>query len=145
MADVFTKRKRSKIMSAVRGKNTAPERILKATLSEMGLKLEANAEDLPGSPDAVLRSRKVAIFVSGCFWHGHVNCPRAKLPTTRRAFWKKKIHGNIRRDRRQLRQLRTMGWRVLTFWTCRKITPMRVTGRLRQIHVRVPGTGKRRN
>ncbi|MDE3243414.1 MAG: very short patch repair endonuclease, partial [Nitrospirota bacterium] len=84
-------------------------------------------------PDLVLTRQKVVIFTNGCFWHGHANCGRAALPSTNKAFWHTKITGNIRRDARQKRMLRKMGWRVLTFWTCKRITRDSVLSRLRSV------------
>lgn len=131
MADVFNKKKRSQIMSKIRGKNTSPEKLLHAILRRLGFKIERHRSDLPGSPDVVLSKQKAVIFTNGCFWHGHKNCPRAALPATNRNFWKRKIEGNKRRDERQKRLLRKKGWIVLTFWTCTRITDIRVLSRLK--------------
>jgi DNA mismatch endonuclease (patch repair protein) len=133
VADVFTKKKRSQIMSRIRGKNTSPEKALFAILKKLGLKPKRHQTDLPGSPDLVLLRPKVAIFTNGCFWHGHKNCPRSKLPTTNLLFWKKKITTNIRRDQRQRILLRKMKWKVLTFWTCTPLTAASVTSRLKTV------------
>ena len=133
VADVFDKKKRSQIMSKIKGKNTSPERLLLAILRDLGFKTERHRADLPGSPDIVLMKQKAVMFTNGCFWHGHKNCPRAALPTTNRGFWKRKIEGNKRRDERQRRWLRKNGWKVLTFWTCKQLTKEVVSARLRRI------------
>jgi len=138
MADVFDKKKRSQIMSKIRGKNTSPEKLLQAILRGLGFKTERHRSNLPGSPDVILPTQKAVLFTNGCFWHGHKNCPRAALPTTNRSFWKQKIEGNKRRDERQKRQLRKMGWKVLTFWTCKHITNKIVLSRLRRSGLRTP-------
>ena len=122
VADIFSKAKRSEIMAKIKGKHTSPEVRLAFLLKELGYKPERHRKDLPGSPDAVLPRIKVVIFVNGCFWHGHRNCSRASLPGTNRAFWKTKIEKNKRRDLSQQRKLRKLGWRVLTFWTCKRLT-----------------------
>lgn len=132
MADVYDKAKRSRIMAAVRGKNTAPERALYSLLKTLGYKVRRHAKNLPGSPDLVLFKEKVVIFLNGCFWHGHGNCRRATLPTTNRKFWENKISGNKRRDQRQKRLLNKMGWRVVTFWTCKTISCELVSSRLKR-------------
>jgi DNA mismatch endonuclease (patch repair protein) len=73
---------------------------------------------LPGKPDLVFPRRKTAIFVNGCFWHCHVGCPKASFPKTNGSFWKNKLDRNVERDRENRRDLRKMGWRVLTIWEC---------------------------
>lgn len=135
MSDIFNKKKRSQIMAKIRGKDTSVEKALTCILRELGLRPEHHCTALPGTPDFVLRRQKVAIFTNGCFWHGHRDCSRAKPPTTNRAFWLGKIEGNKKRDARQQRSLRKMGWHVLTFWTCTKITHEKVLGRLKYIGI----------
>jgi DNA mismatch endonuclease (patch repair protein) len=133
MADVYTKMKRSEIMSRVKNKRTSPEESVAAILRRLGVRYRRNDRTLPGKPDFAVRSAKVAIFVNGCFWHGHVNCPRAKLPDTNVEFWKAKIATNKRRDRRAARKLRAKGWRVLTVWQCGLRNPDRVRTRLARV------------
>lgn len=118
MADVFSKKKRSAIMALIRGKHTKPEVALKNLLRAGGIRYRSHYSRLPGTPDIVLLDSKVAVFINGCFWHGHKGCRRSKLPTSNVAFWTQKIIGNVRRDRRVARQLRAMGWRVKVCWTC---------------------------
>lgn len=133
MADIFNKKKRSQIMARIRGKGTSIEKALSFVLRELRLPYKQHCDSLPGTPDFVLSKRKVVIFASGCFWHGHKNCRRAKLPTTNRTFWANKIERNKKRDARQRRLLRKMGWHVVTFWTCAKITREKVRGRLERV------------
>jgi DNA mismatch endonuclease (patch repair protein) len=133
VADVYSKAKRSQIMASIRGIHTSPEILLAQLLKELGLKFERHRKDLPGSPDAVLPRKKIALFVNGCFWHGHHNCSRAALPSTNKVFWKTKIEKNKRRDESQRRKLRRMGWSVLTFWTCRSLTRAILESRLKQV------------
>ena len=120
MADVFSRTKRSAIMARVRGKHTAPEKAVKKLLRGAGLRYRSHASGLPGTPDIVLIDHKTAIFINGCFWHGHRGCRRSKLPMTNTTFWKKKIAGNMRRDSAATKELRKFGWKVLTYWTCAK-------------------------
>lgn len=119
MADIYTKAKRSEIMSRVRNRRTGPEDKVAALLRELGVKYRRNVKTIAGQPDFVVRSEKTVIFVNGCFWHGHPNCNRAKLPDSNRDFWEKKITINKRRDSRNARKLRGKGWRVINVWQCR--------------------------
>lgn len=132
MADVYSKAKRSQIMASIRGKHTSPEILLARLLKELGLGFERHRKDLPGSPDAVLPRKKIALFVNGCFWHGHHNCSRATLPSTNKVFWRAKIEKNKSRDESQRRKLRKMGWSVLTFWTCKPLTREALCSRLQK-------------
>lgn len=116
--DVFSKRTRSRIMSHISGKNTKPEILVRSLLHRMGYRFRIHKKDLPGRPDICLPKHKKVIFVHGCFWHGHENCPRSKRPTTNVEFWNKKIDGNIERDKENIKELRRLGWQTLTIWTC---------------------------
>ncbi|HUT57578.1 MAG TPA: very short patch repair endonuclease [Phycisphaerae bacterium] len=133
MADVYSKAKRSEIMSRVRTRRTAPEDAVAAMLRRLRVRFRRNVKSLPGNPDLVLVGARTAIFVHGCFWHGHPNCSRATLPKTNRAFWKRKITGNRRRDARSATMLRKQGWHVVTVWQCRLRRPDRVLNRLRRL------------
>jgi DNA mismatch endonuclease, patch repair protein len=116
--DVFSPKKRSEIMSRIRGAGTGPERYVLAALRRDGFRVSQKSSRLPFKPDLLLPKYRTAIFVHGCFWHGH-NCRRAKLPSTNTAFWRKKIAGNVRRDARATRTLRRLGWHCLHIWSCR--------------------------
>ena len=105
-------------MSQVGDKDTAPERIVRTELHKMGYRFRLHVANLPGSPDIVLPRHGKLIMVHGCFWHGHKGCSRSKRPTSNVKFWNKKINGNMERDRRILRKLRLLGWRVLAVWQC---------------------------
>ncbi len=118
MADMYSKEKRSKIMSNVGGKDTKYEVFVRKFLFANGFRYRKNDKHLPGSPDIVLPRHRTVIFVNGCFWHGHHNCKAAKLPETNTEFWKKKISGNIVRDRKNIEKLRREGWKVITIWQC---------------------------
>jgi len=115
MADVFTRKKRSEVMSKIRTRgNLSTEMRMIALMSGQGIKGWRRNHPLPGRPDFVFRREKVAVFVDGCFWHG---CPVHYVePRTATAFWRRKIAGNRRRDYRVTRELRNMGWKVLRLW-----------------------------
>ena len=116
--DVFTKEKRSRIMSKVKGKDTKPELFVRSLLYKMGYRFRLHRRDLPGNPDIVLPRHKKVIFIHGCFWHGHKACPRAKRPSSNKMFWEEKLNKNIQRDKRNISGLREMGWDPLIIWTC---------------------------
>ena len=116
--DVFTKEKRSRIMSKVKGKDTKPELFVRSLLYKMGYRFRLHRRDLPGNPDIVLPRHKKVIFIHGCFWHGHKACPRAKRPSSNKMFWEEKLNKNIQRDKRNISGLKEMGWDPLIIWTC---------------------------
>src|SRR4051794_41747802 len=118
MADVFTPQKRSEIMSRISGKDTAPEIRVRRLLHAFGFRFRLHRSDLPGKPDIVLPRHRKIVLIHGCFWHGHPSCPRAALPTTNTVFWERKIGGNMKRDRKVRRELRSLGWKVLVLWQC---------------------------
>ncbi|CAN5350247.1 very short patch repair endonuclease [soil metagenome] len=116
--DVFTPAQRSAVMRRVRSKDTAPERKVRRALTAMGVRYRLNRKTLPGSPDVAVGRLKLAIFVHGCFWHGH-DCKRgARAPQQNAAFWSAKIGRNRDRDRRALEALTALGWRTLVIWEC---------------------------
>jgi DNA mismatch endonuclease, patch repair protein len=115
--DKVSPQQRSKNMSAVRTRDTMPERSVRSLLHRMGLRFRLHQSALPGSPDIVLKRHNTALFVHGCFWHGHA-CPRGMPPSTRLDFWLPKLAQNRKRDEDRARLLRRMGWRVITVWEC---------------------------
>ena len=117
MADIFNKKKRSKIMSKITGKNTKPELTIRKALFSEGYRYRLHRKDLPGNPDIVFPIRKKVVFVNGCFWHGH-NCKKAVLPVTNKSFWEKKLTGNKERDKRNLIKLKAIGWESFVIWQC---------------------------
>jgi len=105
-------------MAAIRGKDTKPERIVRSMAHRLGFRFRIHANDLPGKPDIVFRSRQAVIFIHGCYWHSHT-CKRGRSkPMTNSAFWQTKLAKNRSRDRRTLKTLRLAGWRVLVVWEC---------------------------
>ncbi len=114
--DTISKEKRSVNMSKISSKNTKPEILVRKFFTKKGLRYRVHY-NLPGKPDIVFPSKKIAIFVNGCFWHGH-NCKNAHIPKTNVSFWKNKITKNKKRDMLILRKLKALGWTVKTFWEC---------------------------
>jgi DNA mismatch endonuclease (patch repair protein) len=116
--DVFTPKERSAVMRRVKGRGTAPELIVRRRLWALGARYRLNRADLPGKPDIVLAGRRLAIFVHGCFWHGH-DCARgARVPKANRDYWVAKIAANRGRDAASGEALRKAGWRVAVVWEC---------------------------
>ena len=116
--DVFDKKKRSWIMSRVKGRNTRPELIVRSMVHLMGLRFRLHDEKLPGKPDLALPRHKKVIFIHGCFWHGHKGCKRSARPATNKVFWSEKLDRNIARDKKNIRLLVKEGWDVLVIWQC---------------------------
>jgi DNA mismatch endonuclease (patch repair protein) len=118
LVDTLIPEERSRNMAKIKGKDTKPEMLVRSLLHGMGYRFRLHVERLPGKPDIVLPRFKAAIFVHGCFWHGHKGCRRAELPATRIDFWRKKISGNIQRDVRNIALLENAGYRCLVLWQC---------------------------
>ena len=116
-ADIYSKSKRSEIMSNISGKETKPEILVRKYLFSKGFRFRKNVNELPGKPDIVLPKFGVVILVHGCFWHGH-SCKKGKLPSSNVQFWKNKISQNINRDVIVIKRLNDLGWRVFVLWQC---------------------------
>lgn len=118
MSDVYDAAKRSDVMRRVQAKGTTPELKVRRLLTRLGARYRLHRKDLPGSPDIVLPGRRLAIFVHGCFWHGH-DCARgARVPKANRDYWVAKVERNRARDARARAALTEAGWRVETIWEC---------------------------
>jgi len=117
MADIVPAETRSRMMSGIRGKNTKIEIVLRKALFARGFRYRLHVRDLPGKPDIVLPKHHSAIFVHGCFWHGH-DCDLFRMPRSNTEFWKAKIERNQKVDLRSEQGLLHLGWRVLTIWEC---------------------------
>lgn len=115
--DVHSPEQRSHNMSRIRGRDTRPEMLIRRGLHARGFRFRLHVRDLPGRPDLVLPKHRAAIFVNGCFWHGH-DCPMFRLPATRTEFWLKKIEANRARDAVSSAALLSEGWRSFTVWEC---------------------------
>ena len=118
MTDVYSPEKRSAVMRRVKGKDTTPELKVRKALTALGARYRLHRKDLPGSPDVVLPGRRLALFVHGCFWHGH-DCARgARVPKANRDYWLAKVGRNRARDAASREALIALGWRVETIWEC---------------------------
>ena len=116
--DIYSREKRSEVMSKVRSSGTGPELTVRRQLHSQGFRFRLHDKELPGKPDIVLPKYRSVVFVHGCFWHHHTGCPKSKLPTSNAEFWTEKILANVRRDRRNISELKRLGWRVLVIWEC---------------------------
>jgi len=117
MPDIVDSKTRSRMMAGIKSKNTKPELLIRKLLHRAGFRYRLHVASLPAKPDMVLKKYQAVILVHGCFWHGH-DCHLFKLPKTRSEFWKNKIEGNVNRDRKQLKELKGLGWRVGIIWEC---------------------------
>jgi DNA mismatch endonuclease (patch repair protein) len=130
VSDVFSPEKRSEVMRRVRGRDTSPEKRVRALLTRMGLRYRLHRADLPGKPDVAFAGRRVALFVHGCFWHGH-DCARgARQPKANAEYWTRKIARNRARDAEVGRKLAEIGWRAVVVWECELKDEARLTARL---------------
>ena len=118
MTDVLTPEQRHKCMSNIKSKNTKPELVVRRLIFHMGYRYRLHRKDLPGKPDITFAKMKKVIFIHGCFWHKH-DCPKGQSkPKTNSDFWGKKRVTNIERDKKNIQELRSMGWQVLVIWEC---------------------------
>lgn len=130
MTDVFTKSKRSEVMSRIRSRDTGPERAVRSMLHGMGYRFRLHVANLPGKPDIVLPRYRTAIFVHGCFWHRHKGCRFCYTPKSRVQFWLDKFESNTRRDNEVKKLLWKQKWNVLIVWECELHFPDRLSKRL---------------
>ena len=105
-------------MSRIRSENSKPEARLRKSLHGLGFRYRKNDGRLPGKPDIVLPKFRTVIFVNGCFWHQHPNCPRATLPKSNIDYWHNKLRKNTERDNKNIEKLEQLGWSVLVIWEC---------------------------
>jgi DNA mismatch endonuclease (patch repair protein) len=117
-------------MAAVHSKNTKPEMVVRKLVFGMGYRYRLHSASLPGKPDLVFPGRNKVIFVHGCFWHRHKGCRYAASPKTRVDFWEAKFDANVARDKRTNRELKKLGWSVLTVWQCQLKKPDRLARKL---------------
>lgn len=125
MADIVDRATRSRMMSAIGGKDTQPELLVRSMLHRAGLRFRVNVATLPGRPDIVLPRWRAVVFVHGCFWHRHPGCALAAIPKSRRSFWKAKFRSNTLRDQRVSEELRVLSYKVYVVWAC-EIEPRRI-------------------
>lgn len=136
MADFLSKKERSKLMSRVKQKNTKPEMIVRKFLYSKGYRYRVNVKKFPGSPDILIRKHKIAIFVNGCYWHGH-SCRAGKLPSSNLSYWEEKIRSNIERDERKDLELKKLGFRTLYVWGCELKNKEKIDERLNKLHTEI--------
>jgi DNA mismatch endonuclease (patch repair protein) len=123
---------RSRIMRAVKGRDTKPEMLVRRAVYALGYRYRLHRRDLPGSPDLVFSTRRKVIFVNGCFWHGHTCKRGARLPKANRDYWIAKIGRNVARDAASLKALKDDGWRSLVLWECEIGPPVRLSSKLKR-------------
>jgi DNA mismatch endonuclease (patch repair protein) len=116
--DRISRERRSANMAAIRGGDTAPENAVRRVLRSLGVGYRLHGQGLPGRPDIVMKGRRKAIFVHGCFWHRHGGCRFAYQPKSRVPFWADKFAGTVARDLRSVAALAAGGWDVLIIWEC---------------------------
>ena len=116
--DTFTKEQRSECMAHIRSKDTGPEIAVRKTLYGLGFRYRLHRKDLPGNPDIVLPKKKIAVFVNGCFWHQHEGCKKKSSPKSNTNYWTEKLKKNIDRQKRDIKSLENMGWKVCLIWEC---------------------------
>ena len=123
---------RSRVMRAVKSKNTAPEILVRQILYSEGFRYRLHPSDLPGHPDIIFRNRKKAIFVHGCFWHGHT-CPRGARSSKNNAeYWNEKVARNRKRDQQTLERMDALGWKPMVIWECELKDQEAITIRLKE-------------
>lgn len=149
MTDTMTPEQRHRCMSQIHSKGTKPEVKVRKWLWSHGYRYRLNVKSVPGKPDIVMRPYRTAIFVNGCFWHGHnvqleaaevdsleltVNSSCCKIPTTNREFWVKKIRRNQERDQENYHVLQENGWHVIVIWEC-QLTAKRIEHTMREVEL----------
>lgn len=125
-----TTAQRSRTMRAVKSVNTAPELAVRGLITSLGYRYRLHRKDLPGKPDLAFMSLRKAIFVHGCFWHGHSCARGARVPKSNANYWTGKISRNRTRGRRQQRQLNSMGWKTMVIWECSLANEEKVTKKI---------------
>lgn len=132
LTDRLAPDRRSRLMQAVKGKDTAPEIALRSLLHRLGYRFRLHRRNLPGTPDIVLPARHTVVFVNGCFWHGH-GCSIGQLPKSRLDFWEPKIEANKARDASRQAELINLGWSVIVVWQCELRDMPKLTDRLTKL------------
>lgn len=122
----------SKRMAAVRRSGTGPELTLRKILDGLKVVYRASERDLPGTPDLFLVEQRIPIFVHGCFWHRHAQCPKSTVPKTNREYWESKFLANVKRDKRVVQELRCSGFKPLVVWQCETVDVPKLTKRIKR-------------
>jgi DNA mismatch endonuclease, patch repair protein len=118
------------MMAAIRNKDTGPERAVRSAAHALGFRFRLYRKDLLGRPDLAFPKLRKVIFVHGCFWHRHENCPRATTPRSNHKYWIAKFAGNLTRDGRVAVELKALGWEILVIWECELKYPRKLQRRL---------------
>ncbi|WIW95469.1 very short patch repair endonuclease [Altererythrobacter rubellus] len=118
MVDIVDRETRSRMMSGIRGKDTKPEIVVRKLLHSQGFRFRLHRKDLPGRPDIVLPKYRTAVFINGCYWHGHEDCHLFRIPKSRPDFWSEKIETNRSRYTRNQAALAASGWKIVILWEC---------------------------
>lgn len=140
--DTVTPARRSQIMAAIHSKDTAPEFAVRRHLHAAGLRYRLHRHALPGRPDLVFPTRRLCVFVHGCFWHGCPHCRHGVRPVkSNTSYWSTKLARNKTRDAENQRRLAALGWTTLTIWGCQAADPAALVALARTIH-EVPPTGR---
>lgn len=131
--DRLTKRQRSRLMSKIRARDTKPERAVRRILRDLGFTYRLHRADLPGTPDIVIAKHRIAIFVHGCFWHGHKCVAGRNIPATNRQYWLPKLKRNRQRDAENLATLKAVGWKTIVTWECETRNSRKLTSKLTRL------------
>lgn len=126
-------------MSRIRSQDTRPELLLRSALFRRGLRFRLHRRRLPGTPDIVFVSKKLAIQVRGCFWHQHPGCPHCRIPDSNRDYWEPKLLRTVERDRKNDRKLIELGWDLVVVWECELGEPHAATDIAAKIDARMQG------
>jgi len=136
MSDRLTPIQRHRCMSHIRSRNTKPELLVRRWLWKHGYHYRLNVKSVPGKPDIVMRRYRTAIFVNGCFWHGHEECGKFRIPQSNVEFWSEKIRRNRERDSRNYQILSENGWQVIVVWECQlTVSQIEQTMRIVELHL----------
>lgn len=138
MADTFSKKKRSWVMSRIKSGDTSPERLVRSFLHLRGYRFRLHRKDLPGKPDIILPRYRAAIFVHGCFWHQCPKCRGGRLPKSNLDYWETKLKRNKERDMENTARLKQLGWKVITIWTCGTSSEDLTANLLQQLSSSIP-------
>ena len=140
--DRLSRRQRSQLMAKIRAKDTGPERAVRKALRRLGYAYRSYRSDLPGTPDVVISKLRIAIFVHGCFWHGHKCVSGRNIPATNRRYWLPKLASNKQRDAENISQLRKLGWKTVVIWECEARNPQKIENILNRFFAGLESRGK---
>lgn len=128
--DRISEQRRSWNMSRIKSRNTLPEKAVRSMIHSLGYRFRLHCPKLPGKPDITLPRLKTVVFVHGCYWHRHPECKLAYTPKTHQEFWDKKFSNNVKRDKYIEKEIKNIGWMVLTVWECELADKEKLKSRL---------------